>query len=662
MDVRELSLSEQYLSHFEADGIRQLYPPQAASVEAGILEDANILVSIPTASGKTFVSILGLLSSDGPGLYICPFRALAREKYTRFSELPNTDVALSIGATTVDERLGDPETADLIVATSEKVDAAIRTGAAWIRELQTIVVDEIHLIGSEDRGPTLEMAVAMLSRQLPDAQFIGLSATISNPNEIADWLNATPVVSTWRPIELRRGICDGKTIQFESGSTQTISTSEQQGPLDSKNAEMCRSATAAVLVNGAINNGGQALIFVRSRSRAESLAKWLSTQQITDTSSSALATELKQTGDTGIGTRLSEAVSGGIGFHHAGLPTEQRQLLESAFRSRKLDCICATPTLAAGVNLPARRVIIADLKRYTGANLEWLPTFEVHQMMGRSGRPGMDPYGEAILFSPDPSAEQVKKRYFDSELDSITSHLATPEALKTHVLALIATGDATSQDTLQSVFAQTFFAAQSGSEALMSQLPSVLNKLQEMEMINNPSDTNMQYVATEVGEIAAKQYLSPQTAADIISDLKDMKELASTHLVTFFELISTTAEMPNVYLSDQDRAEILRFARKYRDVIITDEQAVPSFETWLADLRITQILLDWSSGKDKTELEAAYHVSPGDLERIFETTVWLLRATNQLAMTINDDYPTLTKTVERVVNQYNDPVPGLFEN
>jgi len=220
MRVRDLPLSEQFVDHFAEQGIRELYPPQAAAVDAGVCESENVVAAVPTASGKTFIAELALLTADGPGLYVCPLRALAREKYEAFAALPGVDAAISTGDFDASgEALAGN---DVVVATSEKVDSAIRNGASWVDDLACVAVDEVHLLGAERRGPTLEVTLATLRRRNPELQVVALSATVDNPEAIAEWLNATLVKSEWRPVDLRTGVAVDGDVTFDDGTTMTV--------------------------------------------------------------------------------------------------------------------------------------------------------------------------------------------------------------------------------------------------------------------------------------------------------------------------------------------------------------------------------------------------------------------------------------------------------
>ncbi len=646
MRIGELPLAEHHISHFQSQGIKTLYPPQTAAVEAGVCQSTNLLAAVPTASGKSLIATLGLLTADGPGVYICPLRALAREQYARFATIPGIDVALSIGAR--DKPLGTPTEADIIVATSEKIDAAIRASADWLDDLACMVVDEIHLIDAPDRGPTLEMAIALLRRQCPEIQVIGLSATIANPEAVATWLDATAVVSTWRPVELREGQYRNQQLQFTTAPSQDLSPPAIDGPLDTDADEDHRTAVTTALVTDATADDGQTVVFVRSRHRAEQLAAFLAEQATVSPPPSTLPETLRTIDNSDLGSQLAAATAGGVGFHHAGLSTAHQRLIETAFRERNLGCLCATPTLAAGVNLPARRVIIADLRRYTGDKMDWLPVREVQQMMGRAGRPGRDPHGEAILLGPPEQAATVADRYRNATPETVSSHFMTPTALRMHVLALIATGVANRRAPILTALEGTFFAHQSDANTLAQAVEDVMSELESLALIETTDQTVR---ATPVGDVTTQQYLRPQTAATLVDDLHSMAQMDTATRITVLEALARTPEMPDTYLSSHERAAALRFARDHEAEILTDPTTVASFEEWLCAIKVTQVLTDWLAGATQATLTDTYQVAPGDLERWFERATWLLRASEALAGTIESPVPHIDALTAEAINR-----------
>ncbi|MEM4398096.1 MAG: DEAD/DEAH box helicase [Candidatus Woesearchaeota archaeon] len=217
MKLSELNLNP-LLYEVLSKNIEILRPSQEKAVKSGLLERKNLLVCTPTASGKTLIAeiamLQGIYNRIGKAVYIVPLKALATEKYNEFKEkYKNIKIGLSIGD--VDSADNFLDSYDLIVTVSEKLDSLIRHKANFINKLATIIIDEIHLLNDPTRGPTLEVVITILKNLLTNAQFIGLSATIGNPKELADWLNANLVIDDWRPIELKKGIYfNGKIFYY----------------------------------------------------------------------------------------------------------------------------------------------------------------------------------------------------------------------------------------------------------------------------------------------------------------------------------------------------------------------------------------------------------------------------------------------------------------
>lgn len=218
LDKIQKDIPEKIYNILKAD-ITELRSSQTKSIKAGLLDGKNLLVCTPTASGKTLIAELAMtkaiLEGKGKAIYIVPLKALATEKHKdfkkRYSHLFR--IALSIG----DLDSADPYLAeyDLIVCTSEKLDSLIRHHAHWLSQVAVVVVDEIHLLNDSSRGPTLEIILTILRQLVKNVQVIGLSATIGNPQELAEWMQAELVIDDWRPVKLKKGVLlDGK-ITFE---------------------------------------------------------------------------------------------------------------------------------------------------------------------------------------------------------------------------------------------------------------------------------------------------------------------------------------------------------------------------------------------------------------------------------------------------------------
>jgi helicase len=699
MDVADLSGVPGWLAdHLRERGIDSLYPPQAEAVEAGVTDGESVVASVPTASGKTMIAELAMLSSvaagvseprsDGPdgersessggkALYIVPLRALASEKQAEFEQYEQ--FGLSVGVSTGNyesdgEWLGDN---DVIVATSEKVDSLVRNDAPWIDDLSCVVADEVHLVDDAERGPTLEVTLAKLRRLNPDIQVVALSATVGNADAVAGWLDAELVDTTWRPIELRKGVHFGQALHLDDGSTQEVPV--RRG----------RKQTVS-LVRDALEDGGSSLVFVNSRRNAEAEARRLGdavSEFLTPDERARLADlaeEIRDRSDTETSDDLADAVENGAAFHHAGLQRADRGAIEDAFRDRHIKAISATPTLAAGVNTPARRVVVRDWQRYDGAvgGMEPLDVLEVHQMMGRAGRPGLDPYGEAVLVgSSHDELDELFERYVWADPEPVRSKLAAEPALRTHLLATIASGFADSKEGLLEFLDRTLYAVQSSEPGRLADVTDrVLEYLEANGFVKRTGDGGVD--ATSLGHAVSRLYLDPMSAATIVDGLRaigeqgtgetpgadapadapadvdpeevgfetaselmdeadgDAPAAAGVSALGLYHLVARTPDMYELYLRSGDRDT-------YTDIAYEREVELPGrapseyeesrWEDWLAALKTAKLLEDWVNEVDEDRITERYGVGPGDVRGKVETAEWLLGAAESIAEEVDVD-------------------------
>lgn len=201
-----------------SQGFDVLRPSQAKSIKAGLFERKSLLVCTPTGSGKTLVGELAcvqsILSRCGKAIYVVPLKSLATEKYKDFQKKYGALCRIAITIGDLDGEDPNLGTHDLIIATSEKLDSLIRRRIPWLSDIATVVIDEIHLLNDNSRGPTLEIVITLLRMLLTNIQIIGLSATIGNPQELAAWLGAALVQDEWRPVELHKGVYHDGIVEF----------------------------------------------------------------------------------------------------------------------------------------------------------------------------------------------------------------------------------------------------------------------------------------------------------------------------------------------------------------------------------------------------------------------------------------------------------------
>jgi helicase len=502
-DVRELDLPPNVVELLiEKWGITKLHPPQIEAMPIA-LSGENLLLAIPTASGKSLVAYLAILQRllvHAPGsraFYLVPLKALAAEKVDELREAGDF-LGLSVGMA-VGDRSGETvslDDADIIVATSEKFDSLMRNRNDFLNQVSIVVADEVHLIHDRSRGPTMEVNLARVIHEQPDAQILALSATVGNATEMASWLDAKSVESDWRPVTLRYGtVCEGLVEpRLQVGPDEDKLKLPPPFELPDEGDDLRN-----VLLS-TINESGQVLVFRGTRRYAEGSAtklgdwmskrmqSWLKNPENTPDGldvNARLATLAEIAKDiegseesTMMGDRLADSLRGGVAFHHAGLTTKQRRIVENAFRERVLFAICATPTLAAGVNLPARRVVVRDLTRWEDGLSRPLPRMEVHQMLGRAGRPRYDNVGDAWLIARHlEHADEISELYFKQEPEAVESKLAAEPAMRVHILAAIATGGQRDRDSIGRFFQQTFLGHGVENDWLQGRIDEIISWL-----------------------------------------------------------------------------------------------------------------------------------------------------------------------------------------
>ncbi|MEM3579911.1 MAG: DEAD/DEAH box helicase [Candidatus Bathyarchaeia archaeon] len=655
MRITDLPIPESVKEVLLKSGIVELYPPQKEAIKAGALEGRNLVLASPTASGKTLIAELcalkHILEGDGKVLYLTPLRALASEKYEEFkkySAITKPDgKRVSVGISTGDYDSSDPwlERYDIIVATNEKVDSLLRHKAKWMDDISLVVADEVHLLNEAERGPTLEVVLARLMQTNPEIQILALSATINNVQEIAEWLKAEYITTDWRPILLKEGVLLHNEIQFRDGESRKIER-EVKNP-------------AINLALHTVKTGGQALIFAATRKSAVALAKKTAAkigEILSKPVKRALEREAERILAAGEKTRISELlaelVKCGVAFHHAGLGGAHRKIIEDAFREGKIKVLTATPTLAFGVNLPARTVIIYDYRRYEpGYGYYPISVLEYKQMCGRAGRPKYDKIGEAVLIArTDDEADYLMESYVLAKPERIWSRLAVERILRGHVLATIAADYAHSEAGIYGFFGKTFYAYQYDIDAIKNVIAKILRFLYNEEMID-VSGTNI--YATRFGKRVSELYIDPVSAV-IIRDALRQKPPLLTDL-SLLHMIAHTPDMRPLFRpSTNELDKVAVFTEEHREEFITP---VPNewedrinYEEFLAEAKTAMVLKAWIEEASEDEIIEKFRVQPGDLYRTVESAKWLLYATHELAVLFNNKeaQPLTMELMERV--------------
>jgi len=687
MLVDDIDLPQEMLNIFSEMGIRSLYSPQAEAIPH-VEEGKNILMAVPTAAGKSLVAYVGVLRGvlrGGKALYIVPLRALAWEKIEELKKFGSAGIRVGVSVGDYDSTPEKLARCDIIVATAEKADSLLRHRAKWLREVSVVVADEVHLIQDAKRGPTMEVILARFKSLPQMIQIIALSATVPNSQEIADWLEAVHLKSDWRPVELRSFVFHGGK-QYHASPDDELTMEESGFPSAKKGEES--------IIRDNLEKGHQCLAFVNARNRAVSLARNMSTltekklsstekQDLKDLAGQLLKVERET---TEIAKELAGFLEKGSSFHHAGLTDPMRKIIEKGFREGKIKIIAATPTLAAGVNLPARRVIVRDSYRYEGGRgMAPLPVLEVKQMCGRAGRPGYDTEGEAfIIASSHKKVRELVERYLIGEGETIQSKLGLEGALRVHILASIAAGFVTGLDSLEKFIDSTLYAHQSDKYFLKEQISSTIdfllangfmkymdelgdfkteklslygckpandlavsfeNGFENLPMFENAlaisasgkegsEAGSIRFYPTEFGLRTSRLYVDPMSALKLRNALmvlendpeRKIKALGVLHA------LCSCPDMNPFYLR---RAESLTFAELYgkrkEDFLIEAPTELHEFEFFLSEIKTASLLYDWMEELSEDVITKKYNVGPGDIRSRVELGEWLLYSMKELA-------------------------------
>lgn len=407
-----------------------------------------------------------------------------------------------------------------------------------------------------------------------------------------------------------------------------------------------------------INKDKQGLVFVNSKRSAEAQAEKISKQvknielvELSEEIKNALASPTKQC------ERLATIVLKGVAFHHAGLHYKQRQLIEDNFRNGTLKIICATPTLAQGLDLPAFRVIIRDLKRFGRRGMAGILVLEYEQMAGRAGRPGKETFGEAICIAKsEKEMNAIYEEYINGIPENIYSKLGVEPVLRTYVLSLVASGFVSSKKELLDFFDHSFYASQFGDmKQLHNLVEKVISMLQEWKFLKGNSEKieeknnfgfisasilnkqnesdDMLLKATILGEKVAELYLDPFSANQLIEQMK----LAKDKEISIFSLlfmISSTLEMrplPSIRMSEFD--EVVESTLKYLDELLLEipDEYDENYDEFVRALKQSLIFNDWIEEIGEDKILEKYNVRPGEVNAKKDTADWLLYSSVELA-------------------------------
>ncbi len=663
MQVAELTrygATDAVLRAVQALGIDEIWEYQRRAFEAGILQNKSVVTSIPTGSGKTLpalAAIAGELSRGERALYVVPLRSLAREKFQLLLKIGSVlektcDIATGDFAAIPPAALAS---ADALIATTEKVDSLLRRRDPWFARVHLLVVDELQTVGDDERGLTVEIVVSELRRRRPEAQVIGLSAVLGNPDDFRKWLKADLVLDTRRQIPLYEGVLAVtgtlRLVDYQTREARQItvplSGNKWQKPSphgDPQKRE--RYSNTIDLVLQLAEQNVQSLIFVNSRESAEELAEQLSLHlsDVLDGESlrkcEELVTQLGEVSDaaTRFTKKLASMLLSGVAFHHAGLSLDNRELVERAFTRGDLKAIVSTPTLAQGVNLPAKAVIVADYVRFDSELGQYvtLGLNEMINMLGRAGRPDFHNEGWAIIVGDSQHYDDLVRGFLGRTPEPVLSTLKRSTLRRKHVLGLIAGNKPIWKAELKEILGHTLYAVQLKErfgEEVQAALDEDLRYLEENGFIKVAKDF---VTPTNFGEITARSYISPEASLLFRRAVTGALRGKKGTTLTCWQLFQTLLLSPDVPIfrpfDESEGYQIVDAMRQHgHPPLLPFPEDAASRKDYARRSLAAQVMCQWCEEVDEDALRERWpELHPMDFQTWGESIQWLAEAFNRI--------------------------------
>ena len=523
-----LDLPEVIVHSYRALGIDELYEWQVSCLSAVLknpeASTTNLVYTAPTSSGKSLVAeilmLKNVIGTSKKAFYILPFISIVDEKVDFLSKLCSS-LQLRVEGFYANQMMEGFAELSIAICTFEKANSMlnrmIEDGS--LKSVVTIVVDELHMIGEPSRGCLLELLLTKIQFFAPHIQIIGMSATLPNIAEFGKWLSAHTFTTSFRPVPLKELIKIGNSL-YNSDFIQEKS-------LASVKAVDQDASKLVYLCSQTVGKGQSVLVFCPSRKDCEKTAAVISsvlpkylpqygTHKLQDRKE--LLKQLKKA-PTGLDETLSKTVQVGVAYHHAGMTLEERSLIEQGYRKGTVSVMTATSTVAAGVNLPARRVI------FKCANMgpSFLDCYSYRQMCGRAGRKGIDTYGESILCLQASELTKAKETIFKELLPIKSSFGLDAKGMARSLLEAFVDGIVNSVTDIDSFIKCTLMSAQEEYKAVHSITKEALTYLQKHEFIEWHPETSV-FEPTLLGIATVYSSLSPSDGVDTVSELAEARK------------------------------------------------------------------------------------------------------------------------------------------
>ena len=704
-------------SALEARSGAELWESQIRALRAGLLSDSNrgLAVRMPTSAGKTRIAELAILDTlsrvpKPQAVYIAPFNALADEVETAMSGI-FADLGFRVSSLLgnyydIDDLEGSlVDSSDLLIITPEKLTLLLRTRPQHFQNVGLVVLDEGQIIDSNDRGIGYEILLTRLRQRLPnDARFLFLSAVISDENaaDFAEWLcgdSSAVASSEWRPAQRFDGIFNAATNQieypFERADTGGFQTPfvprvveprtyrdytpkarrprEVQFPSNSKGE-----VTAELAIRFA--SEGPVIVFTTQPGWAESCATGIqrALQLRRQTPGADIPKPFRDVEDLphplnsrvvaeswlGSEANVVKGLNAGVGVHHGGLPEAVRRAVENDFRAGLFPVLTATGTLAQGVNLPAKTVVIHTLHQYDAGADEGddqrVSLVDFWNTAGRAGRAGAETQGHVIVVTMNTREASQARQYLSQAIPPVRGQL----------YRLL-------QSLIEDRLSREEFRASLDSDLLVTLVEETIGTEAEAQFRSLLGDSFVSIQALNTGQPTAKLL---ETGVEAIREIR--KEVPESPRREAFALtgldVASCIVIEGRILQDADaiRSLLTESFRQAQDIVLTAHRAIgglsslsPKDETVE---NLEDVIQDWLGQVPMPEIIAAYLPNGADVNRFQRDVIsdyfgyrlpWGIASFVRIAdsaLQIGDDISTTAQWLVPMVRHGVSTVPAAW--
>ena len=642
--------------------IVEFWEPQYEAINNGILKGKNLLLTTPTATGKTLLSTLlaSQSTTSEKTILISPTRTLAQETFSKASEyLQNTPITAAISTrekTNYDKNLSEYP---VLVATYEKFASLLRRNILSKNELKSVVIDEAHYIADADRGIPLEFLIKDIRNSTDNqTQLVALSGMINEENalQLSEWINAKNVRSSWRPMDLLETVLLNGKLYHKNGKIESIPI----GDIKTVSIEAKRFWLAKRIAIEERDKNHQCMIVVNSRSKAEqecqNLLDELTSSQtklfetnIYDNSNPARDTFSKKIQNVEpelppFAINLAEMIKNGIGYHHAGLPEAYRKIVESAVRNNAINILFTTSTLEAGVNLPVSTVVFPNLKSRLGKFTGPMRINRYKNLAGRAGRPGYDRIGRSIIISLDKQeCDDLLENYVMKNSDEISSSIKyflkkipTPRyAIQSEILNMLTEKRSLTYSEILNAVDDTWFAKTENTEQMDEFRKAFSFELFKLTQYGCVKKIGNDYAIDKIGESARSSMLYAFSMTRMVRNLEKIIQYDDEK---FDLLILGLVALPWELQSYDDVVKKIISNEKTRfieDIITDDVQLYEQYQRSQFAPQFATVLSYWINSVPTTEIIQTCGLDDSHsafVEEILkEDAYWILNAISHIS-------------------------------